>query len=316
MTNRKRLTLELALADLRHEWVLTLCMVLALAAVIAPLMLLMGLKYGTVQTLRDRLVQDPRFREIKPAQTREYPKDWFRTMVGRPEISFLTPTVLPASSIISVKDPSGGHKLWDLVPTGDGDPLLLENGGTIPGPHECVLSRSAAETLGVNLMGYKTLAFAISAFYAGIGGGLYAFVLRFIEPEIFTLLMSIMFLAMVVVGGLGSIMGAITGACLLSWLDLQLRVQRFGAGPAVVTKVITALVAHPPKNRDHHPFPPAAIVGFVLTLASYAGCYRVTLVQDLSQCLPPDFLQYLPHTLFNLANSYTVLLHLHHHQVA
>lgn len=81
----------------------------------------------------------------------------------------------------------------------------------------------AAETLGVNIMGYKTLAFAISAFYAGVGGGLYAFVLRFIEPEIFTLLMSIMFLAMVVVGGLGSIMGAITGACLLGWLDLQLR---------------------------------------------------------------------------------------------
>ena len=81
----------------------------------------------------------------------------------------------------------------------------------------------AAETMGVNLMFYKTLAFAVSAFYAAIGGGLYAFVLRFIEPEIFTLLMSIMFLAMVVVGGLGSIMGAVTGACLLSWLDLQLR---------------------------------------------------------------------------------------------
>lgn len=81
----------------------------------------------------------------------------------------------------------------------------------------------AAETIGVNLMLYKTMAFALSAFYAGIAGGLYAFVLRFIEPEIFTLLMSILFLAMVVVGGLGSIFGAITGACLLSWLDLQLR---------------------------------------------------------------------------------------------
>ena len=81
----------------------------------------------------------------------------------------------------------------------------------------------AAETMGVNLLFYKTLAFAVSAFYAGIAGGLYAFVLRFIEPEIFTLLMSIMFLAMVVVGGLGSIMGGITGACLLSWMDLQLR---------------------------------------------------------------------------------------------
>lgn len=81
----------------------------------------------------------------------------------------------------------------------------------------------AAKTIGVNLLVYKTLAFAVSAFYAGIGGGLYAFVLRFIEPEIFTLLMSIMFLAMVVVGGLGSILGSIAGACLLAWMDLQLR---------------------------------------------------------------------------------------------
>jgi branched-chain amino acid transport system permease protein len=81
----------------------------------------------------------------------------------------------------------------------------------------------AAETMGVNLLYFKTLSFALSAFYAGIGGGLYAFVLRFIEPEIFTLMMSIMFLAMVIVGGLGSIMGSIAGAVLLSWLDLQLR---------------------------------------------------------------------------------------------
>ena len=54
----------------------------------------------------------------------------------------------------------------------------------------------AAQTMGVNILYYKTLAFAVSAFYAGIAGGLYAFVLKFIEPEIFTLMMSIMFLAM------------------------------------------------------------------------------------------------------------------------
>jgi len=81
----------------------------------------------------------------------------------------------------------------------------------------------AAGTMGVNILYYKTLAFAVSAFYAGIGGGLYAFVLKFIEPEIFTLMMSIMFLAMVVVGGLGSMMGSIAGAILLCWLDLKLR---------------------------------------------------------------------------------------------
>ncbi len=81
----------------------------------------------------------------------------------------------------------------------------------------------AAETMGVNLTFYKTLAFAVSAFYTGIAGGLFAFVLRFIEPEIFGMMMSIIFLAMVVVGGLGSLFGSIAGACLLSWLDLQLR---------------------------------------------------------------------------------------------
>lgn len=81
----------------------------------------------------------------------------------------------------------------------------------------------AAQTMGVNILLYKTLAFAVSAFYAGIAGGLYAFVLKFIEPEIFTLMMSILFLAMVVVGGIGSMMGAITGAVLLCWLDLKLR---------------------------------------------------------------------------------------------
>jgi len=81
----------------------------------------------------------------------------------------------------------------------------------------------AAETMGVNLTYYKTLAFALSAFYAGVGGGLYAFVLRFIEPELFNLFMSVMFLTMTVVGGLGSIIGSIAGAGLLSWLDIELR---------------------------------------------------------------------------------------------
>ncbi len=80
----------------------------------------------------------------------------------------------------------------------------------------------AAQALGVNLFFFKTLSFAVSAFYAGIAGGLYAFVLRFIEPEIFSLMMSILFLAMVVVGGTGSLGGTVIGAVLLTLLDFQL----------------------------------------------------------------------------------------------
>jgi branched-chain amino acid transport system permease protein len=80
----------------------------------------------------------------------------------------------------------------------------------------------AAATLGVNLTYYKTLAFAISAFYTGIAGGLMAFVIGFINPGSFTLILSITFLAMVVVGGLGSILGSVLGAVLLTFLELKL----------------------------------------------------------------------------------------------
>jgi len=80
----------------------------------------------------------------------------------------------------------------------------------------------AAETMGVNLVFYKTLAFAVSAFYAGIAGGLMAFLLGFINPSSFTFILSIYFLAFVIVGGLGSIFGSIMGGVVMTWLMLTL----------------------------------------------------------------------------------------------
>lgn len=80
----------------------------------------------------------------------------------------------------------------------------------------------AAETMGVNLTLYKTLAFAVSAFYAGVAGGLMAFLLGFINPSSFNFILSIYFLAFVIVGGLGSIFGSIMGAVVMTWLLLTL----------------------------------------------------------------------------------------------
>lgn len=80
----------------------------------------------------------------------------------------------------------------------------------------------AAETMGVNLTLYKTLAFAVSAFYAGIAGGLMAFLLGFISPSSFNFILSIYFLAFVIVGGLGSILGSIMGGVVMTWLLLVL----------------------------------------------------------------------------------------------
>ncbi len=70
----------------------------------------------------------------------------------------------------------------------------------------------AAEVNGVNLTRYKLLAFALSSFYAGVHGALYAQVLGHIEPQIFNILESITLFAAVIVGGVASIEGSILGA--------------------------------------------------------------------------------------------------------
>ncbi len=80
----------------------------------------------------------------------------------------------------------------------------------------------AAEVIGVNLTIYKTMAFAVSAFYAGIAGGLYGFILGFFDPFTFNMLLSIIFLVMVVVGGLGTIQGSVMGAVLITYLQFDL----------------------------------------------------------------------------------------------
>ncbi len=80
----------------------------------------------------------------------------------------------------------------------------------------------AAEVIGVNLTIYKTMAFAVSAFFAGIAGGLYGFIPGFFDPFTFNMLLSIIFLVMVVVGGLGTIQGSVMGAVLITYLQFDL----------------------------------------------------------------------------------------------
>ncbi|WP_029010026.1 branched-chain amino acid ABC transporter permease [Azospirillum halopraeferens] len=73
----------------------------------------------------------------------------------------------------------------------------------------------SAEIMGINLTKYRTMSFGISAFYAGIGGALYAHYLQFVSVEGFTILFSIQFLGMIIIGGLGSIMGSLMGTAFM-----------------------------------------------------------------------------------------------------
>lgn len=82
----------------------------------------------------------------------------------------------------------------------------------------------AADAIGVNLFKYKTLSFAIGSFYAGLAGALLAHYLRIATPEHFPLHLSIEYLAMIIVGGLGSILGCIYGAIFMTLLPEFLKI--------------------------------------------------------------------------------------------
>jgi branched-chain amino acid transport system permease protein len=73
-------------------------------------------------------------------------------------------------------------------------------------------SEFAARSIGIPAPKIKIIAFAVQAFYCAVAGGLYGVLVRFIDPSLFSIFVSISFLSMVIIGGLGSVLGSIFGA--------------------------------------------------------------------------------------------------------
>lgn len=95
-------------------------------------------------------------------------------------------------------------------------------------------SEVAAQAMGISLTKYKTMAFALSAFYAGIGGALYGHMLNYIAPHDFNGGVSMELFTMIVLGGLASVPGSVVGAVFMSFLPkltekVSLALQRSGA---------------------------------------------------------------------------------------
>lgn len=103
-------------------------------------------------------------------------------------------------------------------------------------------SEVAAAATGVNVSFYKTIMFVVSAFFTGLAGGLYAYWVQFVSPNDFTLVTSLLLLAMIVVGGLGSIWGGIIGAVLLTiiphFTDSYVGITNLIIGLAVVVVIL------------------------------------------------------------------------------
>ena len=87
-----------------------------------------------------------------------------------------------------------------------------------------------AQVLGVQIVKYKLTAFAIGSFYAGVAGGLLVYFNKFVTPEQFGLMVSVFFLSAVIVGGMGSILGAILGALFMTLIPEVLRESMLAIG--------------------------------------------------------------------------------------
>jgi branched-chain amino acid transport system permease protein len=78
----------------------------------------------------------------------------------------------------------------------------------------------AAAASGINVAGYKTLAFGMSAFYAGVAGSLYGLSTGFVSPDTFPVALSFQILVGTVIGGLGAIVGPLAGGVFVYWLPI------------------------------------------------------------------------------------------------
>jgi branched-chain amino acid transport system permease protein len=80
----------------------------------------------------------------------------------------------------------------------------------------------AAEIIGVHVAKYKIVAFVASAFLAGVGGGLYAFLVGHINPDLYTFNQSVIYVGMIIVGGMGTVLGSVLGAVFMTMLPVAI----------------------------------------------------------------------------------------------
>lgn len=129
------------------------CFVLALAATLAPMLVLFGLKFGIVNSMAERLIQDPRNREIRPVGSGRFEGHWFDALNKRVDVAFVSPRTRSIAATIDLKNTNSQPSQIvsaELLPTAFGEPLLPANASIPEGFGEIVLSSSAAQKLRIS----------------------------------------------------------------------------------------------------------------------------------------------------------------------
>lgn len=142
--------LTLSFRDYSHEWRLSSCFILALASVLAPMMILFGLKFGIVSSMINELIEDPNNSEIRAVGSGRYNDKWFDAYRARDDVSFVIPKTRALAATIQLKSESAGRIFsTELLATDVGDPLLKNLEKSPQGYTQVILSESIANKLNV-----------------------------------------------------------------------------------------------------------------------------------------------------------------------
>ncbi|MGL5661742.1 MAG: ABC transporter permease [Aeromonas sp.] len=149
-SHRVGLLLRLAIQDLWHDRSVSFCIISSLVAVIAPLLLMFGLRYGVVSQLQEDLARDPRNLEIRMVSSGHYSPQWLHALQQKPEVGF---AIGQTRSLNTQADLLNGMSHFienaEVIPTDRGDPLL--GSLQLRGEDEVILSAEAARRLAVQV---------------------------------------------------------------------------------------------------------------------------------------------------------------------
>jgi putative ABC transport system permease protein len=150
MSGRWALVAGLSLRDLLHDRTLALCSIVGLAAVLAPLIVLFGLKHGIIEGLRAELIENPRSRMVVNAANRSFDRPFLDRLAARPDVAFVIPRTrtLNTEARFERPDRAGTVIRAELLATAPGDPLV--QGLPRQGVLEVLPSASVAARLGLS----------------------------------------------------------------------------------------------------------------------------------------------------------------------
>lgn len=142
--------IRLAVLDVWRDKKISLCMMAAVISVVAPLLLLFGLKHGVVSQMRNEISQQPANLEVRMIGSHDLEPSWFERMRADPGAGFVMPLT---RSLNTTGDLRGSARNYlpdvELIPSTDGDPLLLGKPGP-GGDNQVILSAQAAQRLAAS----------------------------------------------------------------------------------------------------------------------------------------------------------------------